>query len=48
MLGYAIMHIIENLSKHDLVRGLSNQKYDKDHACGAYMRGKLVRVSFSP
>jgi len=40
------MHIIEKLSKHDLVRGLFSYKFEKDRIC--CVKGEQVRSSFKP
>ncbi|GKB55784.1 retrovirus-related pol polyprotein from transposon TNT 1-94 [Tanacetum coccineum] len=39
---------INDLSKHDLVNGLSKFKYEKDHLCSACERGKSKKVSHPP
>ncbi|GKA84066.1 integrase, catalytic region, zinc finger, CCHC-type containing protein [Tanacetum coccineum] len=40
--------IINDLTKHDLVDGLSKFKYDKDHLCSACERGKNKKSSHPP
>ncbi|GJY22093.1 integrase, catalytic region, zinc finger, CCHC-type containing protein [Tanacetum coccineum] len=40
--------IINDLTKHDLVDGLSKFKYDKDHLCSACERGKSKKSSHLP
>ncbi|GJZ43408.1 retrovirus-related pol polyprotein from transposon TNT 1-94 [Tanacetum coccineum] len=39
---------INDLTKHDLVDGLSKFKYDKDHLCSACERGKNKKASHPP
>ncbi|GJX64554.1 integrase, catalytic region, zinc finger, CCHC-type containing protein [Tanacetum coccineum] len=39
---------INDLTKHDLVEGLSKFKYDKDHLCSACERGKSKKSSHTP
>ncbi|GKB94386.1 retrovirus-related pol polyprotein from transposon TNT 1-94 [Tanacetum coccineum] len=39
---------INDLTKHDLVDGLSKFKYDKDHLCSACERGKSKKSSLTP
>ncbi|GJS08717.1 retrovirus-related pol polyprotein from transposon TNT 1-94 [Tanacetum coccineum] len=39
---------INDLTKHDLVDGLSKFKYEKDHLCSACERGKSKKVSHPP
>nr|GEU99196.1 integrase, catalytic region, zinc finger, CCHC-type, peptidase aspartic, catalytic [Tanacetum cinerariifolium] len=39
---------INDLTKHDLVDGLSKFKYDKDHLCSACERGKSKKASHPP
>ncbi|GJS42205.1 retrovirus-related pol polyprotein from transposon TNT 1-94 [Tanacetum coccineum] len=39
---------INDLTKHDLVDGLSKFKYGKDHLCFAYERGKSKKASHPP
>ncbi|GKE13438.1 retrovirus-related pol polyprotein from transposon TNT 1-94, partial [Tanacetum coccineum] len=39
---------INDLTKHDLVDGLSKFKYSKDHLCSAYERGKSKKSSHPP
>ena len=47
-IGHACMCTIHKLVKHDLVRGLPCYKYEKDHACSAFVKGKQVGASFKP
>ncbi|GKC17115.1 integrase, catalytic region, zinc finger, CCHC-type containing protein [Tanacetum coccineum] len=39
---------INDLTKHDLVDGLSKFKYGKDHICSAYEQGKSKKASHPP
>ncbi|GKB17668.1 integrase, catalytic region, zinc finger, CCHC-type containing protein [Tanacetum coccineum] len=39
---------INDLTKHDLVDGLSKFKYSKDHLCSAWERGKSKKSSHQP
>ncbi|GJV65832.1 integrase, catalytic region, zinc finger, CCHC-type containing protein [Tanacetum coccineum] len=39
---------INDLTKHDLVDGLSKFKYEKDHLCSACERGKSKKASHTP
>jgi len=42
------MHIIRNLSKHHLVRGLpKHRSYDKDQICEACVIGKHIKSHLS-
>ena len=45
---HASMHILEKLSKHDLVRTLPKYKYDKDQVYSAYVGDNQVRASLKP
>ena len=47
-LDHASMHIIEKLSRHDLVRGPPNHEDDKDQVCSVYVRGKQVGALLKP
>ncbi|XP_075079406.1 uncharacterized protein LOC142164766 [Nicotiana tabacum] len=44
-LGHANMHLIENLSKRDLVIGLPKLNFSKNHICDACQIGKQTRNS---
>ncbi|XP_070039015.1 uncharacterized protein [Nicotiana tomentosiformis] len=45
-LGHASMHLIEKLSKHDLVIGLPKLNFSRNHVCDACQIGKQTRNSF--
>ena len=45
-LGHASMHILDKVSKNDLVVGLPKLKYEKDKFCNACALGKQTRSSF--
>ncbi|XP_075103613.1 uncharacterized protein LOC142178183 [Nicotiana tabacum] len=45
-LGHASMHLIEKLSKHDLVIGLPKLNFSRNHVCDACQIGKQIRNSF--
>nr|XP_033514590.1 uncharacterized protein LOC117279206 [Nicotiana tomentosiformis] len=45
-LGHASMHLIEKLSKHDLVIGLHKLNFSRNHICDACQIGKQTRNSF--
>ena len=42
------MNVINKLSKHDLIKGLPNLKYEKYHICEACMKVKQIIISFKP
>ena len=42
-LGHASMHLISNISKNSLVRGLPNFKFEKDTICDACQMGKQTK-----
>nr|XP_016514693.1 PREDICTED: uncharacterized protein LOC107831444 [Nicotiana tabacum] len=45
-LGHASMHLIEKLSKHDLVIGLPKLNFSRNHVCDACQIGKQTKNSF--
>nr|XP_018623550.1 uncharacterized protein LOC108943686 [Nicotiana tomentosiformis] len=45
-LGHASMHLIEKLSKHDLVIGLPKINFSRNHVCDACQIGKQTKNSF--
>jgi len=45
-LGHASMHLISNISKNSLVRGLPKFKFEKDKVCDACQMGKQTKSSF--
>ncbi|XP_075095048.1 uncharacterized protein LOC142173366 [Nicotiana tabacum] len=45
-LGNSSMHLIENLSKHDLVIGLPKLNFSRNHVCNACHIGKQTRNTF--
>ncbi|XP_070030113.1 uncharacterized protein [Nicotiana sylvestris] len=45
-LGHASMHLIEKLSKYDLVIGLPKLNFSRNHICDACQIGKQTRNSF--
>ena len=45
-LGHASMHLISNIFKNCLVRGLPNFKFEKDKVCDACQMGKQTKSSF--
>nr|XP_016451347.1 PREDICTED: uncharacterized protein LOC107776052 [Nicotiana tabacum] len=45
-LGHASMHLIEKISKHDLVIGLPKLNFSRNHICDACQIGKQTRNSF--
>nr|GEV84397.1 retrovirus-related Pol polyprotein from transposon TNT 1-94 [Tanacetum cinerariifolium] len=47
-LSHLIFGTINDLTKHDLVDGLSKFKYGKDHLCFACERGKSKKASYPP
>ena len=45
-LGHASMHLISQISKNDIVRGLPKLSFEKDKVCDACQFGKQVKISF--
>ena len=42
------MRFISNLSKNDLIFGLSKINFEKNHLCDACQRGNKVKSDFQP
>ena len=42
------MNVVNKLSTKDLVKGLSELKYEKDYICGACINDKQINILFKP